>query len=173
MRSPTTYSTSSRRFALHLTPDVDAGVIAAVVDMLGHPCDVGPVAALDGTEVQSLRDDLTTLLGLRPNHRYGGRVRALPRQPGSRGRHPPGPPDRRLGHRDGAVLVHPKATMSRPTDQGAVRMGLERGRRRAPERGPARAVQPAWRGASFDQQADRILTLLDPPAVETTPPAGW
>lgn len=62
MSSPTTYSTSGRRFALHLTPDVDAGVIAAVIDMLGYPCDVGPVAALDGMEVQSLRDDPTTLL---------------------------------------------------------------------------------------------------------------
>lgn len=63
LRGPTTYLATGRRFALHLTPDVD-GVIASIIDTLGHPLDVGPLAALGMTEVECLRDDLTTLIDM-------------------------------------------------------------------------------------------------------------
>ncbi len=63
LRGPTTYLATGWRFALHLSPGVD-GVIAGIVDTLGHPLDVGPLATLGTTEVERLRDDLTTLIDL-------------------------------------------------------------------------------------------------------------
>ncbi|MCP9491191.1 MAG: hypothetical protein MSC31_15140 [Solirubrobacteraceae bacterium MAG38_C4-C5] len=62
LRGPTTYLTTGRRFALHLTPEAH-GAIVAVIDTLGHPLDAGPLAALGESELGRLRDDLTTLLG--------------------------------------------------------------------------------------------------------------
>lgn len=64
LRGSTTYLAAGRRFALHLTPDVEGRAIVAVIDTLGHPLDAGPLAALGTAEVERLRHDLTTLIDL-------------------------------------------------------------------------------------------------------------